>query len=170
MSERPHEHHQHHAPKRLAFALLTISDTRRGESDTGGALLARLVREGGHEVARHDAVRDEIDAIRDAVALALAQEGIDVVVTTGGTGIATRDVTPEAIVPLLEKQLPGFGETFRAMSVAAIGGAGMSSRAFAGVARGRLVVALPGSPDAVHLAMERLVLPEAGHLVGQARR
>ena len=167
---KPHEEHHARAPTRLAFALITVSDSRRGPNDTGGALLATLVEEAGHAVASRAQVSDDVSAIRAAFEAALAAEHVDVIVSTGGTGVAPRDVTPDALTPLLDRAIPGFGELFRMLSYQQVGTAAISSRAIAGTRAGRLLVALPGSPDAVRLAMQKLVLPEAGHLVSQARR
>lgn len=165
----PHEQHRGHAPRRLRFAVVTISDSRRGKDDTGGALCADLVASAGHEVSRRAEVPDDVSAIRGAVEAALAA-GVDVVLTTGGTGVSPRDVTPEALRPLLDKELPGFGEAFRAQSWQEVGSAAIASRALAGTRGASLVVALPGSPAACRLALERVLLPEVGHLVGQLRR
>jgi molybdenum cofactor biosynthesis protein B len=157
----------HAGPAKLAFAIVTVSDSRSPATDTGGDLAERLVRAAGHDLRSRSLVRDETAAI---VAALDAATGVDVVVFTGGTGLAPRDVTPDALLPRLDRVLPGFGELFRMLSFQEVGGAAMASRAEAGVSAGRLVFLLPGSPKAVGLAMERLVLPEASHLVGQMRR
>jgi molybdenum cofactor biosynthesis protein B len=164
------EEHARAAAGSLGFAVVTVSDTRRGDDDHSGPLARRLVEEGGHRVVEALAVPDEAGAIGEAVTGLLGRDDVDVVVLTGGTGVSPRDVTPEAVAPLLELVLPGFGELLRMLSFEQVGAAAMMSRALAGVARGRAVFALPGSPNAVELAMARLVLPEAGHLVAQARR
>lgn len=154
----------------LGFALVTVSDSRRQGEDGSGALARRLVAEAGHRVAGARIVRDETASIREVVEAFLGDPGCDVVLLTGGTGVAPRDRTPEAVVPLFERELPGFGELFRTLSFAEIGPAAMLSRATAGVARGRALFLLPGSPAAVELALSRLLLPEVGHLLAQARR
>jgi molybdopterin adenylyltransferase len=115
-------------------------------------------------------VKDDVAAIRGASERALASAECAALILTGGTGLAPRDVTPEALAPLLERPLPGFGELFRQLSFAEIGAAAMLSRALGGVARGKPVFALPGSRAALRLALERLILPELGHLVAQATR
>jgi molybdenum cofactor biosynthesis protein B len=115
-------------------------------------------------------VRDEIAAIREAAEEALEAEGVDVVLFTGGTGVSPRDVTVEAVRPLFEKELPGFGELFRMLSYAEVGSAAMLSRATAGVARRKAIFLLPGSPAAIELAGGKLVLSEAAHLIAQIRR
>lgn len=162
--------HRRRGPRVLGFAVVTVSDSRTEADDTGGAAVRRLAEEGGHRVVASRIVRDEVAAVRAAVGELLAESGIDAVVLTGGTGVSPRDNTPEAVEPLLERRIDGFGELFRHLSYAEIGAAAMLSRAAAGVAAGRAVFYLPGSPAAVELAMRELILPEAGHLVGQARR
>lgn len=164
------EHRAGGASREVGVAILTVSDSRRAEDDRSGALARRLVAAAGHAVVGTRIVRDEAGPIREAVEAFLGTPGCDVVLLTGGTGIAPRDRSPEAVVPLFESELPGFGELFRALSFAEIGPAAMLSRATAGVARGRALFLLPGSPAAVELALTRLVLPEIGHLLAQARR
>jgi len=154
----------------LGFALLTVSDSRSERTDKGGALLAALVVEAGHRVVSRGLVRDDIGEIRGAVEAALALPEADVVLVTGGTGLAPRDVTVEAIGPLFEKEIPGFGELFRMLSFAEVGSAAMLSRATAGLISGRAIFLLPGSPAALELALARLILPEIAHLLAQARR
>lgn len=164
------EHRRSAGDGALGFAVVTVSDSRSAETDAGGRRLRELVEAAGHHVASATIVRDEPAAIRAATESALASAGVDLVLLTGGTGVSPRDVTPEAVVPLFEKELPGFGELFRQLSWAEIGSAALLSRATAGMARGRAIFVLPGSPAALELAMERLILPEARHLIGQARR
>jgi molybdenum cofactor biosynthesis protein B len=167
------DQHRRAAPATLGFALITVSDTRTAADDTSGHALAEMARAAGHRVEESFLVRDEIPAIRAAVERALAREGVDVVVLTGGTGFSPRDVTIEAVGPFLERPIEGFGELFRMLSWQQVGSAAMLSRAAAGlVCRGgsRAVFCLPGSPKAVSLAMEKLILPESGHLLGQARK
>ena len=160
--------HRAAAATAVPTAVLTVSDTRTLETDTGGALAAELLAGAGHPVAWRRIVRDEPDEIRAAVAGALADDGVRALVVTGGTGVAPRDVTPESVEPLLERIVPGFGELFRALSFAEIGSAALLSRALAGLARGRVVFVVPGSRGAGRLALDRLVLPEIGHLAAEA--
>ncbi len=159
--------HAPHAlpPRPVGVAIVTVSDTRRGHDDRSGALAHELLERAGHEVVRRAWVHDEIAPIRRAVRSVLAMRAVDVVIVTGGTGMAQRDVTPEALAPLLQRELPGFGELFRARSAAQVGAAAWFSRAAAGVARGRLLVMLPGSTAAVELALRELLLPEIVHAV-----
>lgn len=168
MKDAPAEHKEH-APRTLGFAILAMSDTRSLASDVSGEVISDLVVRAGHLLVRRDLVRDEPAAILVAVEHSLATEGVDVLVLTGGTGLAARDVAPDTIVPRFERRIPGFGELFRMLSYQEIGSAAMLSRADAGILHGRPVFLLPGSPKAVRLAMERLVLPEVGHLVGLVR-
>ncbi len=162
--------HRHHAPRSVPAVVITVSDTRTLEDDTGGALLAELLEGGGHQVLARVIVSDEIEAIRKAVDEAIMRADVRAVLLTGGTGIAARDVTPEAIQPILDRPLPGFGELFRQLSYEEIGSAAMLSRALAGTARGRVLFALPGSRAAIRLALEKLVLPELGHLAAEAAK
>ena len=144
-------------------AVITVSDTRRGKADAGGALVAEILEQAGHGVSTRAQVKDEPEEIRRAVSAALARRDVDCVILTGGTGLSPRDVTPDALATLIEKPLPGFGELFRVFSYEQVGPAAWMSRATAGVARGRLVVTLPGSTAAVELALRQLLLPELVH-------
>ena len=148
--------------------VLTISDTRTVESDASGRAIAELLEGAGHTVAGRQIVRDEPAEVSTAID---AHAGtVDLIVTTGGTGITSRDSTYEAIDRVLHKRLDGFGELFRMLSYEEIGPAAMMSRACAGTAKGKVVVALPGSENAVRLALTKLLIPELGHLVQQARK
>jgi molybdenum cofactor biosynthesis protein B len=162
--------HRAEAPDVVRCFILTVSDTRTVEDDKGGALIRELLENAGHQITGYRIVRDEEATIREA-ALS-AREGIhdaEVLIVTGGSGIGPRDVTPEALRPLLTKELPGFGEVFRMLSWQEVGSATMLSRAFAGVAGRALLFVLPGSTNAVRLAMEKLIIPELGHLVREVR-
>lgn len=160
--------HRRAAHARVATAVLTVSDTRSLETDTGGALAAELLEGAGHEVVERRIVPDEPAAIEAALAALLDRDDVGAVVLTGGTGVAPRDLTPDTVEPLLERIVPGFGELFRMLSYRDIGSAALLSRALAGLARGRVVFVLPGSRGAVRLALEKLVLPEIGHLAAEA--
>ena len=163
-----HNEHKERAPKALAFALLTVSDSRDEATDETGRTIRALLEAAGHTVVAYAVVRDEEADIRAAVEAWLEGGAIQAVVLNGGSGVSPRDVTPEAVRLLLDKELPGFGELFRALSYQEIGAAAYLSRAFAGVARGKAVFCLPGSASAAALAVERLILPEAGHLWAMA--
>jgi molybdenum cofactor biosynthesis protein B len=140
-----HIEHKKSAPRRVAFAVVTVSDTRREKEDIS-------------------------DDIRSVVGDLLASDEVDLIVLTGGSGIAPRDVTVEALAPLIDKKIDGFGELFRYLSYLEIGSPAILSRSMAGVASGKIIVAIPGSERAVRLAMERLILPEAGHMVMEGNK
>jgi molybdenum cofactor biosynthesis protein B len=162
--------HRDEALADVPCAIVTVSDTRTLETDTGGALMAELLEKAGHTVAGREVVRDEPEQIAAAVRGALAREGVRAILVTGGTGVAPRDVTPETVEPLLDRVIPGFGELFRMLSWDDVGSAALLSRALAGLAGGRVVFVLPGSRGALRLALEKLILPELGHLAAEAAR
>lgn len=158
------------SPASVRCYVITVSDTRTEDTDTGGKAVAELLTAGGHMVVGRRIVKDEPADVAALVAQQADSDHVDVVITTGGTGITRRDSTFEAIDGLLEKRLPGFGELFRMLSYQEIGAAAMLSRACMGTLRGTIVVALPGSENAVRLALTRLLVPELGHLVNETRR
>jgi molybdenum cofactor biosynthesis protein B len=160
--------HRKTAVTAVRCAVLTISDTRALETDVSGRLVVELLEGAGHVVAKRQILRDEPMDVHETVVAHLG--AVDALITTGGTGITSRDSTYEAIAGLLEKRLDGFGELFRALSYEEIGSAAMLSRAVAGVARGTAVFILPGSEHAVRLGMTKLILPELGHVVRELRR
>lgn len=169
MSDAPSQHRSY-APDAVACVVLTVSDSRTLDDDTSGQLLSDGLTAAGHKLAHRAIVRDEPEEIRSAVQTAIARPDVDAVLVSGGTGVAPRDSTVETVEPLLQKQLPGFGELFRALSFEEIGAAAMLSRALAGSAGRTAVFVLPGSSGAARLALERLILPELAHMVGQLRR
>ena len=144
----------------LRIAVLTVSDTRTLETDKSGALARELLQGAGHDVGIHKIVKDDVDAIRTELREWKSSGSIDVIVMTGGTGIAARDVTPEALAPLVSKPIAGFGELFRWLSYSDIGTATIQSRAEAALVGKTLVFALPGSTGAVRLALEKIILPQ----------
>jgi|TARA_Y100001001_G_C7840585_1_gene250495 molybdenum cofactor biosynthesis protein B len=147
-----------------------VSDTRTEENDTGGRLLRELLEGDGHEVLGHAIVPDEPSTLRGAIEQQLETDTVQAVITTGGTGISRRDDSYEVVTALIDKRIDGFGELFRALSFEEIGPSAMLSRACAGTSRGKILVSLPGSRNAVRLGMTRLVLPELGHLVREVTR
>lgn len=161
-------HHRKAAPASVPTFVVTVSDTRTKETDTGGALVEELLQAAGHEVLGRSIVADDSNAIAGAFENAQLHERCRAVIFTGGTGVAPRDVTPDSIEPLLDRVIPGFGEFFRQLSFEEIGSAALLSRALAGLANGRVVFVIPGSRGAVRLGMEKLILPEIGHLAGEA--
>lgn len=166
----PPEAHRAGAPVTLGFGILVVSDSRTPATDRSGTAAAELAVAAGHRVVDRRLVADEAAAIRAAAGALLAVPEVDAVVVSGGTGFSPRDVTVGALQSLFTTPVEGFGELFRALSFAEIGAAAMLSRAAAGVVGRKVLYLLPGSPAAVRLAMERLILPETGHLLGQVRR
>jgi molybdenum cofactor biosynthesis protein B len=163
--------HKAQAPTSIRCFVITVSDTRTEHTDTAGRVIADLLTTSGHSVVGRTIVIDDPALVRGTIERQLAtprESGPQIIITTGGTGITSRDSTFEAVNAILEKRLDGFGELFRMLSYEQIGSAAIMSRATAGLAAGRIIVALPGSEAAVRLAMEKLVLPELGHLVQQA--
>ena len=173
MRQRPistPDEHKATAPKAVGCFVLTVSDTKTPETDTGGRTIRELLAGGGHTVIGSAVVRDEPADVARIVREACADPRVQVVVLTGGTGITSRDSTFEAVEALLDKRLPGFGELFRVLSYQDVGPAAMLSRAQMGIHARRIVVSLPGSPNACRLALEKLLLPELGHLVREVSR
>ena len=164
------QEHKSHAPASVRCFVLTVSDTRTEATDTGGQTIRDLLESAGHVVTGRAIVRDDPDVVAGSVTQQLSDARTQVIVTTGGTGVTSRDGTFEAIDRLFEKRLTGFGELFRMLSFEQIGAAAMMSRATAGTACGKAIFVLPGSPDAVRLAMTRLIIPELGHVVQQVSR
>jgi molybdenum cofactor biosynthesis protein B len=162
--------HKATAPTSVGCYVLTVSDTKTPETDTSGALIRELLASAGHRVAASAIVRDEPLEVARLVRAACADSQVQAVIVTGGTGITSRDSTFEAIEALLDKRLPGFGELFRMLSFAEVGAAAMLSRAQMGVHARRIVVSLPGSPNACRLALEKLIIPELGHLLREVSR
>jgi len=162
--------HRALSPSQVACLILTVSDTRTLENDTSGQAIASLLEQAGHTVTARRTVRDEPADVAAILRDAIARRDARVIITTGGTGISNRDATYEAVTALFEKQIDGFGELFRMLSFHEIGPAAMLSRATAGVSGGCAIFVLPGSEHAVRLAMERLILPELGHVVRELTR
>ena len=162
--------HREAAPESVRVAVLTISDTRTRETDTGGDVVEETMRGAGHEVVAREIVRDEATSIRTTLLDLLARSDVDAVVTTGGTGISGRDTTYEVVERMVEKRLDGFGELFRMLSYEEIGAAAILSRALAGAVGTKFVASLPGSRNAVRLGMEKLLVPEVAHIVFELRK
>ena len=170
MSESAERHRSAAAGRTAGCGVLTVSDSRGPENDTGGDLVAERVVAAGHRVVVRDWVRDEPLEIGKALGEWMARSDVDVILTTGGTGISRRDTTVEIVERFLDKRLDGYGELFRALSYEEIGAAAMLSRAVAGLARGVFLFTLPGSTAAVELALDRLILPELPHLLWERQR
>jgi molybdenum cofactor biosynthesis protein B len=169
LSEAVHKHRDS-APETVRVAIVTISDTRTRETDTGGDIAEELLKGASQEVVERRIVRDEIVGIRNNLVDLLARSDVDAVVTTGGTGISARDTTYEVIERMIEKRLDGFGEIFRMLSYEEIGAAAILSRALAGSVGSKFIASLPGSRDAVRLAVEKLLVPELSHVVFELRK
>jgi molybdopterin adenylyltransferase len=169
MSQVPAEHRAN-APATLVCAVITVSDTRTLETDTGGQCVVERLESAGHHVAAREIIRDEPVAMRARLTEYSSGAAIDAVLMTGGTGLSSRDQTFETVGGLLTKALPGYGELFRLLSFQEIGPAAMLSRAVGGLIGKTVVLTMPGSPAAVRLAMDQVILPELAHLVREARR
>ena len=159
------EEHKSQSARQVSAAVLTVSDTRISADDTSGRLIRDLLRDSNHRVVSHRIVRDEPEEIRDCLREWIDSVAVQVILISGGTGLAARDITIEVLESILEKKIAGFGELFRSLSFQEIGASAMLSRAAAGICRGTILVAMPGSEPAVRLAMTRLVLPELAHMV-----
>ena len=170
MTSQAAQEHKSYAPTSVGCYVLTVSDTRTPETDTSGRAIRELLEAAGHVVTGHAIVRDEPQQVTALVTTALEDERTQAIITTGGTGITSRDGTFEAVDRLFEKRLDGFGELFRMLSFEEIGSAAMMSRATAGTAKGKAIFVLPGSQNAVRLAMTRLIVPELPHVVQQLGR
>jgi molybdenum cofactor biosynthesis protein B len=164
------EDHKKHAKKAVRCIIVTVSDSRSEQTDDSGRICRSLVEQAGHEVSGYRVLKDEPADVAALVREICAGHKACAVLLNGGTGITRRDSTFEAVDALLEKRLPGFGELFRQLSYQEIGPAAFLSRATAGLIGGVAVFAMPGSPEAVRLALEKLILPELGHVVGEAHR
>lgn len=169
MSDVVQQHHQT-SPTSLSAAVVTVSDTRTLETDTGGQTVIDLWTAAGHRVVERQIIPDEPLRMSELLRWYLQLEDCDVVLLTGGTGVSSRDQTFETVSQLIEKPIPGYGELFRWLSYQEIGAAAMLSRAVAGIARGKLLATMPGSPAGVRLAMSKLIVPEAPHIVREANR
>jgi molybdenum cofactor biosynthesis protein B len=165
-----HDHHHAHDAESVAVAVVTVSSSRSIEEDASGDLIVEAFEDAGHEIAVRELVDDDFDGVQGTVDRLARRDDTDAIVTTGGTGVTPDDVTPEAVDPLFEKDLPGFGELFRRLSTEEVGTRTVGSRATAGVVDGTVVCCLPGSENAVRLGVEEIILPEIGHLAGLADR
>jgi molybdopterin adenylyltransferase len=165
-----HVEHKRGPTRPARCFVLTVSDTRDEHSDTSGAAIAQLLEQAGHTVTGRRIVPDDPAEVQRCVRHELAEPDAEVIITTGGTGVTSRDTTYEALAGLLQKRLDGFGELFRMLSYQEVGSAAMLTRACAGVAGGKMVFILPGSEHAVRTAMTKLILPEVGHLLRELAR
>ena len=165
-----HLEHKELSPKAITCAVLIISDSRTEKTDESGKYLVEKMESNGHTVVDYALLKNDADAIKNKVREYLAQEELQVIITSGGTGVSMRDVTVETVTPMLDKMLDGFGELFRTLSYMEIGTASIMSRAIAGVTGGKIIISIPGSLAAVKLAVEKIILSEIGHMVREATR
>ena len=162
--------HKATAPRSIGCFVLTISDSKTPETDTSGVLIRELLAAAGHTLVGHAIVRDEPAQVTAVIREGCGNAALQAFILTGGTGVTSRDSTFEAVEALLDKRLTGFGELFRMLSYQEIGAAAMLSRAQAGVVQRRALFSLPGSPNACRLAVEKLIIPELGHLLREVSR
>ncbi|MFH1031571.1 MAG: molybdenum cofactor biosynthesis protein B [Chloroflexota bacterium] len=165
-----YEEHKEKSPKSVSCAVLTISDSRSEETDESGKLIKERLSQNGHKVAAYSLLKNDAIAIKNRINELLSKDEVQVIITSGGTGVSHRDITIETLFPMLEKKLDGFGELFRLLTFQEIGTASVMSRAMAGVAKGKVIICIPGSLGAVTLAMDKLILFEIGHMVREATR
>jgi molybdenum cofactor biosynthesis protein B len=165
MNEVAYQEHKAKAPKSVNCMVVTCSDTRTKETDKTGQLVIDLLKKNSHKVLAYHVVKDEAKDIQKVIESAAKDRRFQAVILNGGTGLTRRDTTVEVLEKLLEKRLDGFGELFRALGYQEIGSPAMLSRATAGVYQGKAIFSLPGSEEAARLAMERLILPELGHII-----
>ena len=168
--------HKKSSPDSATVYIVTCSTSKfkqlrakQQPSDESGDIIEQLAAGAGHRIAGRKLISDSKPMIQRTTRAALSNRDVDAVIITGGTGLSSTDVTFEAISPLLDQEIPGFGELFRKISFDEIGSAAMMSRAFAGMIKRRAIFCLPGSPNAVRTAMEKLILPELGHIIGLAQ-
>jgi molybdenum cofactor biosynthesis protein B len=164
-----HDHHEHD-PESLGVGIVTVSSSRTREDDPAGDTIEAALADAGHEIAVRDVIRDDHDGVQNTVDAIVGRSDVDAVVTTGGTGVTPDDVTIEAVSPLFDKELPGFGELFRLLSYDEIGTKVVATRATAGVVDDAVVFCLPGSENAARLGTEEIIVEQAPHLAGLAQR
>ena len=165
-----YQEHRAKSPQSVNCAVIIISDSRTEQDDESGRLIKQKLSQNGHGLVAYALLKNDAAAIKQKIAELLGQAELQVIIASGGTGLSHRDVTVETISPMLEKKLDGFGELFRSLSYQEIGTASMLSRAIGGVVGGKVILCLPGSLGAVTLAMDKLILPEIGHMVREASR
>jgi len=165
-----YQEHKQKAPQSVNCAVLTISDSRTERDDESGKLIRQKLTENGHKIISYAVLKNEADLIKKKIYGLLEQEELQVIITSGGTGASHRDITVETISMILEKKLDGFGELFRFLTYQEIGTGSIMSRAIGGVAMGKVILCLPGSLGAANLAMDKIILPEIGHMVREATR
>jgi molybdenum cofactor biosynthesis protein B len=165
-----YEEHKHTVLKHVTCAVITTSDSRTEAEDESGKLIKQKLTDTGHKVVHYTILKNDADIIRQQIKGLLMHLDVQVIITSGGTGLSHRDVTVDVVTPLLEKKLDGFGELFRHLTYGELGAGSVLSRATAGVANGKVIICLPGSLGAAQLAMDKIIVPEIGHMVREATR
>jgi molybdenum cofactor biosynthesis protein B len=165
-----YQQHKHHSPKNINCSVIIVSDSRTEETDESGKYIIKTLKKHGHEVISYVLLKNDADSIKKRLSELTGEEKPQVIIISGGTGISHRDVTVETVSPVFEKQINGFGELFRFLTYQQIHTGSIMSRATAGVAKGKIIICLPGSLGAVSLAMDKIILPEIGHMVREAQR
>jgi molybdenum cofactor biosynthesis protein B len=165
-----YEEHKHLSPQKVNCAVLIISDSRTEKTDESGKVLVEGLKGAGHEVVSFALLKNDREAIQSKMGELLHSVDVQAIITSGGTGASKMDMTIETMLPMFEKRLNGFGELFRYLTYKEIGTGSILSRATAGVALGKIIICLPGSLKAVKLALDKIILPEIGHLVREASR
>jgi molybdenum cofactor biosynthesis protein B len=165
-----YQEHKKQAPLSVSCVVLTISDSRTEQDDASGQLIKDKLSQHGHRIVAYAILKNQAEFVSKKLLDLLAQDEPKVIITTGGTGASHLDITVDTVMPLLDKKLDGFGELFRFLTYQQLGTASILSRAMAGVAKGKVIICLPGSRDAVDLALEKIILPEIGHVVREATR
>lgn len=165
MEGKTTKEHKKHEPVHADAAVITLSDTRTLAEDDSGNLITKLLEGEGHRVVHHVVIKDSKEALAEEIQGVMARGGVRIIITDGGTGIGSRDITIETVRPFLEKEISAFSSLFTLLSYGDIGTAALVSRAFAGTFDGRAIFCLPGSPKAVELAMQKLILPELQHVL-----
>ena len=164
-----HEH-KTHENKTVGCAVLVTSDSRTEETDESGKLIKQRLLDKGHKVVYYTILKNDAAVLKNKIIELIKQEEVQVIITSGGTGLSHKDVTVDTVQSMLEKQLDGFGELFRQLTYQELGTASIMSRATAGIINGKVIICFPGSLGAVTLAMDKIILPEIGHLVREATR
>ena len=165
-----HQEHKAQGPASARCAVITVSDSRTLETDTGGQAVIDHLTAAGHSVLAREIIPDDPARMRPLLLALRDRDDLDAILMTGGTGVTSRDQTYETVTSLLDKPLPGYGEVFRMLSFQDIGPAAILSRATGGLIGRKVLLTMPGSPAAVRLAMEKIIVPELPHLVREARR
>jgi len=165
-----YKEHKRQSPKSISCSVMIISDTRTEQDDESGQYIMNVLKKNNHQVLSYSLLKNDADAIKKRIIYLLRQDSLQVIITSGGTGISHRDITVETIIPFLDKKIDGFGELFRYLTYQQIHTGSIMSRAMAGTAKGKVIICLPGSLGAVNLAMEKIILLEIGHMVREAKR